>query len=95
MLTLYLQKSELGPHANEKEMPKWLVKLLDNDGKMETINHLGRDKKTLKVKVCANQASDILRVIGRLLDQDINTDSAYLCHPAVKHVSKLRWEGRL
>jgi hypothetical protein len=76
-------------------MPKWLVKLLDNDGKMETINRLGHDNKIFKVKVCVNQASSILPVIGRLLDQDVYTDVAYLCHPAVKHVSKLKWEGTL
>lgn len=93
--TLYFQKSELGPHANEKQMPLWLVKLLENDGKLETINRLGRDNKLFKVRVCINQAPGILPVVGQLLDQDVHTDFAYLCHPAVKHVSKLRGEGKL
>lgn len=96
MLTLYCQKSELGPHANEKQMPSWLVKLLrESDGKMETINRLGRDNKMFKVRVCVNQASGILPVIERLLNQDVYTDFAYLCHPAVRHVSKLKGEGKL
>lgn len=93
--TFYFQKSELGPHANEKQMPQWLVKLLENDGKMETINRLGRDNKLFKVKVCVNQASGILPVVEQLLDMDPHTDFAYLCHPVVKHVSKLRGEGKL
>ena len=93
--TFYFQKSELGPHANEKQMPQWLVKLLENDGKIETINRLGRDNKLFKVKTCVNQASGILPVVEQLLDMDPYTDFVYLCHPAVKHVSKLRGEGKL
>jgi hypothetical protein len=93
--TFYFQKSELGPHANEKQMPSWLVKLLEKDGMVETINRLGADNKLYKVRTCINQASGILSVLEQLLDQDISTEYAYLCHPAVKHVSKLRGEGKL
>jgi hypothetical protein len=93
--TFNFQKSELGPHANEKEMPSWLVKLLENDGKTEVINRLGRDNKLFKVRVCVNHAAGILPVIERLLNQDVDTDFAYLCHPAVRHVSKLKGEGKL
>jgi len=76
-------------------MPSWLVKLLENDGKMETINRLGLDNKLFKVRVCVNQAPGILPVIETLLAQDDYTDFAYLCHPAVRHVSKLKGEGIL
>ena len=93
--TFYFQKSELGPHANEKRMPAWVVKILESDGKMETINRLGRDNKLYKVRTCINQAPGILPVVARLLDQDVDTEFAYLCHSAVKHVSKLRGEGEL
>ena len=76
-------------------MPAGIVKLLkENDGKLVTINCLGRDKKLFKAKVCVNQAPGILPVIRRLLNQDVHTDFAYLCHPAVRHVSKLKGEGK-
>ncbi len=93
--TIYFQKSELGPHANEKQMPSWLVKLLESDGRVDTINRLGRENRLYKAKVCINQASGILPVIECLLNQNAHTDFAYLCHPAVKHVSKLKGEGKL
>ncbi|KAG0648301.1 Zinc finger-containing ubiquitin peptidase 1 [Hyphodiscus hymeniophilus] len=89
-----LGKSELGPHANEKQMPSSLVKLLkENDGKLETVNRLGRDNKLFKVRVSINQTPGILPVIEQLLSKDVHTDFAYLCHPTVKHVSKLKGEG--
>jgi hypothetical protein len=76
-------------------MPSWLVKLLESDGKLEIINRLGPDGVLKKVRVCINQASGILPVLEQLLDQDPYTQFAYLCHPTVKHVSKLRREGEL
>lgn len=88
-----LGKSELGPHANEDQMPSSLVKLLSSDGKITTINRLGEGGRLKKVKVCVNQASGILPVLATLLGQEPHTDFAYLCHPAVKHVSKLKKEG--
>jgi hypothetical protein len=70
------------------------VKLLGRDGEVAIINRLGEGGRLKKVKVCPNQASGILPVLARLLEQDPYTDFAYLCHPAVRHVSKLRMEGR-
>lgn len=93
--TFYFQKSELGPHANEKQMPSWVVKILEKDGHLETVNRLGPNNKLYKVKTCVNQASGILPVVAQLLEQDSYTEFAYLCHPAVRHVSKLRREGEL
>jgi hypothetical protein len=37
---------------------------------------------------------DILPVIGQLLQQSPTTSYAYLCHPAVDHISKLKREGQ-
>ena len=92
-LTLH-QKSELGPHANEKQMPSWLVKFLETDGATTTVNRLDMDEKLKKVKVCMNQAADIIPVLEQLLHQDKTTQYAYLCNPAVRHVSKLKKEGK-
>ena len=76
-------------------MPAWLVNLLESDGDVTTINRLSESGRLTKVKVCVNQAGGILPVLGQLLAQDSYTDFAYLCHPAVKHVSKLKREGNL
>ncbi|KAH7007983.1 peptidase family C78-domain-containing protein [Ilyonectria destructans] len=35
----------------------------------------------------------VMPVLGQLLEQSPSTQSAYLCHPQVQHVSKLRREG--
>lgn len=35
----------------------------------------------------------IIPVLARLLEQSPSTEHAYLCHPAVQHISKLRGEG--
>lgn len=37
--------------------------------------------------------SGIVPVLGILLEQSTSTEYAYLCHPAVQHISKLRREG--
>ncbi|ESZ99444.1 hypothetical protein SBOR_0206 [Sclerotinia borealis F-4128] len=87
------QKSELGPHAHEKQMPQWLVKLLQADGQYKTINRLNADGQLRRVKYCPNQAEGIIPVLAQLLDQDSATSYAYLCDPAVLHVSKLLREG--
>ncbi|KAI0120036.1 peptidase family C78-domain-containing protein [Nemania sp. FL0031] len=38
-------------------------------------------------------AKDIIPALARLLEQCPSTEHAYLCHPAVQHISKLRGEG--
>lgn len=88
------QKSELGPHAHEKQMPSWLVKLLqDQDGAYKTGTRLDTHGNLKKVRMCPNMAGGIIPVLEQLLDQDEYVEFAYLCDPAVKHVSKLRREG--
>ncbi|RAL60179.1 hypothetical protein DID88_000803 [Monilinia fructigena] len=88
-----LGKAELGPHANEKQMPQWLVKLLQADGQYKTINRINADGQLRRVKYCPNQADGIIPVLAQLLDQDRSVSYAYLCDPAVLHVSKLLREG--
>ncbi|KAI0998865.1 hypothetical protein K3495_g9331 [Podosphaera aphanis] len=86
-------KSELGPHANEKQMPIWLAKLLrDEDGKVKTINKI-QNGELNKVEICPNMMVGVIPVLAQLLDQDKSSEYAYLCHPSVMHVSKLRREG--
>lgn len=42
----------------------------------------------------ADKTSGVLPVLGQLLEQSATTQYAYLCHPAVQHISKLRREGK-
>ena len=74
-------------------MPTWLVKLLDSDGEVKIVNRINPAGKLKKVK-STNHAENILPVISQLLDQDRSTRFAFLCHPSVKHVSKLKREGK-
>jgi hypothetical protein len=76
-------------------MPAWLIKLLEEDGAVKTITKLNTDGKLKKVKICPNMTSGIIPVLEQLLRQDEATDYAYLCDPAVKHVSKLKREGMM
>ena len=73
-------------------MPPWLVKLLESDGEVKITNRMSPTGKLKKVK-STNHTEDILPVLAQLLDQDHSTRYAYLCHPSVKHVSKLKREG--
>lgn len=88
-----LGKSELGPHAHEKQMPTWLVKLLEEDGAVKTVSRLSLDGKLRKVRICPNMTAGLIPVLEQLLYQDRETEYAYLCSPAVRHVSKLKREG--
>lgn len=88
------QKSELGPHAHEKQMPSWLVRLLnEKDGAIETVSQPDRDGKLRKRKICPNMTGGIIPVLEQLLEQDQSSEYSYLCDPATKHVSKLKREG--
>ena len=75
-------------------MPPWLVDLLKRDGELENVSRKDEDGKMKKVRICPNQTEKILPVLKRLLQQDHETRYAYLCHPAVRHVSKLKKEGK-
>ncbi len=76
-------------------MPSWLVKLLqEQDGAYKSGTRLDNHGKLYKVKWCPNMARGIIPVLEQLLYQDMYVEFAYLCDPAVKHVSKLRREGK-
>jgi hypothetical protein len=89
----YLQTSELGPHANEQMMPPWLVRLLESDGELKLLGRISPRGRIEKV-IMSNHVTGIMPVLEQLLTQDRSTEYAYLCHPSVKHISKLKREGR-
>jgi hypothetical protein len=81
-------------------MPPWLVKLLleedgaqEEDGALKATNQIDSDGKLRKTKICPNMQAGVIPVLEQLLNQDVYTEYAYLCDPAVRHVSKLRKEG--
>jgi hypothetical protein len=76
-------------------MPPGLVKLLQADGKLQSSNQINKDGTVKRVMVCPNMADGIISVISKLLEQDETIAYAYLCSPAVKHVSKLKQEGNV
>ncbi|KAH8768012.1 peptidase family C78-domain-containing protein [Hyaloscypha finlandica] len=89
-----LGKSELGPHAHEKQMPSWLVKLLqEQDGAIKSGVSIDNHGNMRKVRWRRNMAPGIIPVLEQLLEQDVFVEFAYLCDPAVRHVSKLKREG--
>lgn len=69
-------------------MPDRIFKVLQKDGHSDYII-----RKEKRVRVHPNQAENILPVLEQLLMQDRSTEYAYLCHPSVRHVSKLHQEG--
>ncbi|KAG9247883.1 peptidase family C78-domain-containing protein [Calycina marina] len=88
-----LGRKELGPHAHEEKMPASLVKILAGDGETIMSNRKDANGKMRRVKICPNRTEGILPVVEQLLEQDRSVSFAYLCHPAVRHVSKLKKEG--
>lgn len=70
------------------------MKLLQRDGEMKTINQLDIDGNVRRVQVCDNMATGIVSVITQLLEQDPYTQYVYMCSPSVRHVSKLKREGK-
>jgi hypothetical protein len=76
-------------------MPSWLVTLLkEEDGAMKTGNRLDGNGKMVKVQFSPNRTAGVVPVLAQLLEQDTSTAYAYMCDPAVKHVSKLKREGK-
>ena len=59
-------------------MPDWLHKLLEDNEK----RHL------------EDAPSGISDILGKLIEQDRDVETAYLCHPAVCYVGKIKAKGK-
>lgn len=55
-------------------MPKWLHRLLEDEEKQ----HL------------EDAPAAVLQILGKVLAQDSDVEAAYLCHPAVRYVGKVK-----
>jgi zinc finger-containing ubiquitin peptidase 1 len=88
-----LQGHELGPYANERQMPDWLRKLLVNGAKVTITNRIGKDGRLEKVETIANETRNLVPVLARLSHLDHTVERAFYCHPAVRHICKMYKEG--
>lgn len=73
-----LGKRELGRYAYENKMPNWLHRLLEDEEKQ----HL------------EDAPSGILDILGEVLEQDQDVETAYLCHSTVRYVGKIKVMGK-
>ena len=72
-------------------MPDWLVVLLKKNGQVSSQGETNAlFAAMLGIKLTA---TGVVSVLAMLLEQSPSTKYAYLCHPSVQHVSKLRREG--
>lgn len=84
-----LGKSDLGPYANETQMPDWLRIQLEKGGKAITVRKI--DPTTghlMNVVQIANETPDLISTIALLSGRDRYVARAWLCHPATKHIGK-------
>ncbi|EPQ64731.1 hypothetical protein BGT96224_617 [Blumeria graminis f. sp. tritici 96224] len=73
-------------------MPAWLFNLIsNNDGIMKTVNRI-ENGRPIKLEICPNMVPGVIPVLAQMFAKDESTKIAYLCHPAVKQISKLKKE---
>ncbi|KAK5949346.1 hypothetical protein OHC33_009699 [Knufia fluminis] len=88
-----LGKAELGPYANEKKMPSWLIRLLEDGAKITVSNKIGHDGQLVKIEVISNETPNLVPVLARLSKIDPKVARAFYCNPFTRHVAKLPNEG--
>ncbi|KAI0379966.1 DUF1671-domain-containing protein [Hypomontagnella monticulosa] len=91
--------SPRGPSASQSEMPEgYQVRKVQKLGKKELGQYHDEERmpnwliSLLKRKVKVDQRG-VIPVLEKLLQQSDTTSYAYLCHPAARHISKLKREG--
>lgn len=73
-----LGKRDLGRYAYENRMPEWLSRMLEDE-----------EKQHLKDAPLA-----IPDILLKVLEQDLNIETAYLCHSAVRYIGKVKTSGK-
>lgn len=91
--TARLGRAELGPHAWEDRMPKWLHDQLKAGPKTTVVNRIGRDGRLIKQEVVQNESPGIIPVLAQLSALDRSVKQAYYCHPSTLHIGKTPKEG--
>lgn len=88
-----LGKTELGPFAHEKRMPRAIMDLLERGAKVTVSNKIGHDGRIIKVEIISNETPNLVPVLARLSVLDRKVACAFYCNPYVRHVAKLQGEG--
>ncbi|KAH6622172.1 peptidase family C78-domain-containing protein [Boeremia exigua] len=88
-----LGKSELGPHAWEERMPRWLHEQLAAGPKITTVNRIGRDGRLIKQEQVQNETPGVIPILAQLSALDRTVKEAYYCHPSTLHIGKTPKEG--
>ncbi|KAI9826842.1 MAG: hypothetical protein M1832_005781 [Thelocarpon impressellum] len=93
--------SELELHADMHLAEKLTVEERDDEedrggagGTITVHNQINREDGTLvRVTSISNETPDLIPVLAQLLEQDPSVEYAYLCHPGLRHISKMSREG--
>lgn len=93
LLTDPFKKSELGPHANERQMPAWLRRMLEEGAPVTYENKIQANGTLVRVEVVENETKGLVPVLAQLCELDESVDRAYLCNPNVRHIFKMPKEG--
>ena len=88
-----LQKDQLGPYADEKRMPSWLVKMLQDGGKVTSYNTIGPNGTLVRRETVSNETPNLVPILARLSFLDPTVLRAFYCDPRVHHIAKLPKEG--
>lgn len=87
------QRAELGPHAWEERMPRWLHDQLAAGPKITIVNRIGRDGRLIKQEQVQNETPGIIPILAQLSALDRSVKEAYYCHPSTLHIGKTPREG--
>ncbi|KAF2680168.1 DUF1671-domain-containing protein [Lentithecium fluviatile CBS 122367] len=88
-----LGRKELGPHAWEDRMPRWLHDQLAAGPKITIVNRIGRDGRLIKQEQVQNETPGIIPILAQLSALDRSVKEAYYCHPSTLHIGKTPKEG--
>lgn len=88
-----LGRAELGPHAWEDKMPKWLHRQLEEGPKITMMNRIGRDGRLVKEENVQNETPGVIPILAQLSALDRSVKEAYYCHPSTLHIGKTPKEG--
>ncbi|PYH86633.1 DUF1671 domain protein [Aspergillus uvarum CBS 121591] len=88
-----LGRSELGPHAHEKQMPSWLRRVLEKGPKSILTNNLSSNDALRKAETFENEVTEVISVLARLCDRDKSVQRAFFCSSMVHQISKMPREG--
>ncbi|KAI5792228.1 peptidase family C78-domain-containing protein [Pyronema domesticum] len=83
------KNSDLGPYANEAQMPDWLRVQLERGGKTISVKKYDPETGRMVNEVqIANETPDLIHTIALLSEKDPDVSRTYLCDRSVKHVGK-------